>query len=341
MLTSVWAELALLPIVALAFEQVTLAGVLLSAVAVPGMAVAQIAAAAAVAADPMTPWLLAAAGQALRIGAAMVTESARVAEWLPFLSWRVPAPHLAAVVLYYAALALWLWARVPGSGERRARLRPAALATVAALAVWIAVAPLSLIAWRQPTLDVTALDVGQGDAIALRFPDGTAMLVDAGGRSSGAFDIGARVVGPALRARGIRRLDYLVVTHADADHIGGAVSLVEEFGPREVWVGVPVAGDAATAALRAAATAVGAAWRTVQRGDRLSIGEVEVGVLHPPPPDWERQRVRNDDSVVLSLRLGAVRRAADRRHLHGGGRRRWRPKPPASGAASRRHGWSC
>ena len=45
----------------------------------------------------------------------------------------------------------------------------------------------------------------------------------------------------------------------------------------------------------------------MQRGDRLSIGEVEVGVLHPPPPDWERQRVRNDDSVVLAVRLGGVR----------------------------------
>ena len=52
------------------------------------------------------------------LAARLVTESARVVEWLPFLSWRVPPPHLAAVVAYYAALGVWLWARVPGTGER-------------------------------------------------------------------------------------------------------------------------------------------------------------------------------------------------------------------------------
>ncbi len=208
---------------------------------------------------------------------------------------------------YYLALGAWIWARVQGRGEAPARLRPGALSATLVLAAWIAVAPASLVAWVRPHLDVTTLDVGQGDAIVIRFPNGATMLVDAGGRSSGSFDIGARVVGPALRARGIRRLDYLVVTHADADHIGGAASVMEEFTPVEVWTGVPVAGDAATAALRRAAGAAGTAWRTVQRGDRLSIGEVEVSVLHPPPPDWERQRVRNDDSVVLSVTLGGVR----------------------------------
>ena len=308
LLTSVWAELALLPIVAAAFQQVTVAGVLLSALAIPGMALAQVAAMAAVVSDVAVPWLLAPSGVALRVGTTIVTESARVVDLLPFLHWRVPPPHLAAIFLYYGALGLWLWARVTGQGASRVRLRPFALAALAAAAVWVAVSPATLVVRRQSHLEVSALDVGQGDALILRFPNGTTMLVDAGGRPAGSrFDVGARVVGPALRTRGIRRLDYLVVTHADADHIGGAVRVVEEFRPSEVWTGVPVAGDAATAALRAAAATTGAAWRTVQRGDRIGVGEVEIAVLHPPLPDWERQRVRNDDSVVLAVTLGAVR----------------------------------
>jgi competence protein ComEC len=308
LLTSVWAELALLPIVAAAFQQVTVAGVLLSALAIPGMAVAQVAAMAAVASDVAAPWLLAAAGVALRVGTTIVTDSARIADLLPWLHWRVPPPHVVAIAVYYGALGLWLWARVAGQGGRRARLRPYAVVTLAGAAIWVAISPATLIVRRQPHLEVTALDVGQGDALIVRFPNGTTMLVDAGGRPAGSrFDVGARVVGPALRVRGIRRLDYLVVTHADADHIGGAVRVVEEFRPSEVWTGVPVAGDAATAALRAAASASGAAWRTVQRGDRVGIGEVEIAVVHPPLPDWERQRVRNDDSVVLAMTMGAVR----------------------------------
>ncbi|MGD9906413.1 MAG: DNA internalization-related competence protein ComEC/Rec2 [Vicinamibacterales bacterium] len=306
--TSCWAEIALLPVVASAFGQVTVAGVVLSAVAIPGMAVAQVAALAAVVADAVLPPVAPLAGVGLRVGAWLVVESSRVVDLAPVLTWRIPAPAPGVVAAYYAALVAWLWARVPGRGPWAARLRPWALGAVSAAAAWIAVAPPTLVPRSSATLEMVALDVGQGDAILLRFPNGRAMLVDAGGRPAGSrFDVGARVVGPALRAHGVRRLDYLVVTHADADHIGGATAIVEEFGPAEVWTGVPVAGDAAAAALRGAATAAGASWRVVQRGDRLAIGAVTVDVAHPPPPDWERQRIRNDDSVVLAVTFGGVR----------------------------------
>ena len=76
------------------------------------------------------------------------------------------------------------------------------------------------------------MDVGQGDAMLVTLPNGRTLMVDTGGVSlHGEFDIGDRVLGPALRARGIGRLDYLAVTHGDPDHIGGAMSLVRDFAP--------------------------------------------------------------------------------------------------------------
>lgn len=307
-LTSIWAEAALLPIVAAVFQQVTLAGVALSAVAIPAMGMVQMAALASVVADAAAPALLPACGAMFAIATAVVTESARLVDVAPWLYWRVPPPSWAAIGAYAAAVAAWLVSRRAAADTAwMARLRRISAPMALAAAVWIACSPLTLTAWPPGDLRVHVLDVGQGDAVLVQFPNGRRMLVDAGGRSTEGRDLGHRVIGPTLRARGVRRLDYLVVTHADRDHIGGAATLVREFRPAELWMGVPVADDTGTADLRAAADAVGAAWRESRRGERIEAGGVRVHVVHPPPPDWERQRVRNDDSVVLALRYGAVR----------------------------------
>ena len=129
------------------------------------------------------------------------------------------------------------------------------------------------------------------------------MLVDAGGLSgSSSFDIGDRVVAPVIRHAGFRRIDYLALTHGDPDHIGGAASILEEFRPREVWEGIPVPRFEPLTALRLATEAAGARWANVYSADRLVVDGVEVVAHHPRPADWERQRVRNDDSMVLELR---------------------------------------
>ena len=96
------------------------------------------------------------------------------------------------------------------------------------------------------------------------------------------------------------------ISHSDPDHIGGAASVFRDFGPREVWEGVPVPRNEPTNALRSIANKAGARWRNVLVDDRFMFGEVSVVVHHPPRPDWERQKVRNDDSEVLEIRHGAV-----------------------------------
>jgi competence protein ComEC len=148
--------------------------------------------------------------------------------------------------------------------------------------------------------------VGQGDAFLVTAPDGQTLLVDAGGLAVGGFDIGDRVIGPALRARGLLRLDYLAVTHGDIDHLGGAASLIRDFRPHEVWEGVPVAAHVPLTALRVEARANRTPWRWLQRGDRVDLGGAVIVVHHPPAPDWDRQRVRNEDSLVLEVRHGGV-----------------------------------
>ena len=170
------------------------------------------------------------------------------------------------------------------------------------LVVLVASAPATwLSSPRGRWLRLTMVDVGQGDATLVQFPTGESLLIDAGGASA-RFDSGERIVSPVLWASGVRRLDWLAITHPDLDHIGGAASVSSTFRPRETWEGVPVPGERARSRLME----VSRAWRQLQANDRLRIGEVTIAVLHPPLPDWERPRVRNEDSLVLLLRYGNV-----------------------------------
>ena len=233
----------------------------------------------------------------------VLVDSSQLVDLAPWATWRVPAPPP-----WLMARLLRLPGRMVGSGA------PPALHGPPPPGLWASSLPACGCGsrWRRrpnaravfgSRLRVTAMDVGQGDAFLVTFPDGQTLLVDAGGVSTrGDFDIGDRVLGPALRARGLGRVDYVAVTHGDPDHIGGAAAVVRDFAPREVWVGVPVAGHQAEAVLQAAARDRRSGWRWLQRGDRMQIGEVELRVHHPSPPDWERQRVRNDDSLVIEVR---------------------------------------
>src|SRR5208283_2993443 len=135
-----------------------------------------------------------------------------------FADLRVAMPSAATILVALAALALAMIA------ARRARIAAAAsLALLAAVASWIAFVP-SRPHIRAGVMEMTAIDVGQGDSILLVTPQGRTLLVDAGGLPQwmhSDFDIGEQVVSSYLWNRGFDHLDAVVITHPHADHLGG------------------------------------------------------------------------------------------------------------------------
>jgi competence protein ComEC len=305
------AEAMLFPVGAVVFSRVTFAGLALNFLAIPLMGVAQIAGMVLVPLALVSRPLASGVGYIAHLGALGLVKSAELVRLAPWVTYRVAAPHWVAVCGYYlAAGAAWtLWRRrreITGSAEAplaRAVRRAAGVAAACA-AVWILAEPWRLVAAHgDGGLHVTFLDVGQGDSAFVRFPRGATLLVDAGGLSaSSAFDIGDRVVAPVLRDAGLRRLSYVALTHGDPDHIGGAAAVLREFRPGEVWEGIPVPRLESLRALRDEAHVLGLKWANVTVGDRIVVDDVEVIVRHPGAADWERQRVRNDDSIVIELR---------------------------------------
>lgn len=82
-------------------------------------------------------------------------------------------------------------------------------------------------------LEVTVLDVGQGDCIVIRTPDDKCIIVDCGNSING-FDSGERTLAPYLRRKGISTIDILILTHNHADHIGGGYYITDNFDIRKI-----------------------------------------------------------------------------------------------------------
>ena len=307
---TVCAELALAPVAATLFGRVSFAGFVLNFAAIPLMSVVQIGGLVIAASATVIAPLAFFAARTVHAAALALLASAALVDVAPWLVVDVPPPVWWLTAAYYAALAGVLARRATRFWAMCSMLAAALLLTGPRFTARDAV-PRS----RLP-LRVVVLDVGQGDATVVSLPGGTAMLVDTGGLallSTGAdgaepagFDVGERVVVPALRALGVTRLESVVITHGDPDHLMGAPGIVRHLPPHSIWEGVPVPPHAGLQRLAAWAIERGASWRRVQAGDVERFGDVELRVLHPPPPDWERQRVRNEDSVVLELRLGSV-----------------------------------
>jgi competence protein ComEC len=273
------------------FHRVGLSGLSANALVVPLMALVVPLGFAAI----FTGWVWVA-----KLAGALLAASGMVADWHARLepNWRVPTPPLWLAVALAVALIL--------AGLRGARwLRVAGALAVATLTGILLVHPFApAITPRQ--LEVTAIDVGQGDSLLVVSPQGRLMLVDGGGilafgpRPRTSMDIGEDVVAPYLWNRSIRKIDVVVCTHAHDDHIGGLPALMTAFRVPELWTGATPESPQ-WEKLRATARARGARIVPLRAGQSLEWGGAHVDAL-APEKDYQPGPVpRNNDSLVLRI----------------------------------------
>ncbi len=298
-------QIGILPLMALYFHRVTLVGPLANVPAI--LLTAIIMPLGFVALSASLIW--SALGHALGLVlASFIGALVAWTDWFarfPWSSYRVPTPPWALLAVFFAVLIVCSVAILTG---RRLALWIASLSTLA-LTLLIAVHPFAP-QLSSGLLEVTVLDVGQGDSIFVAFPDGRTMLVDGGGLPGGSYlrgirtgiDIGENVVSPFLWTRGLKRIDVLVLTHAHQDHLGGLAAILRNFRVGELWVGRDTESPAYRALIgEARARGVPVVHR--KRGDAFEWAGTQVCVLWPASSD-PSESASNSDSLVLRLQHG-------------------------------------
>lgn len=205
---------------------------------------------------------------------------------LPGAGMKFPSPPLWEVALFYGGI-VWLYMR-----------RAPGWTFVFATALLLVTASYRA---TPDALRIAFLDVGPGDATVIEFPEGQVMLVDGG--AGGDFDVGAVAVAPYLWQRGIRRIDEMIGTHPQNDHMGGLANLVRTFDVGRIWTNGTESRTLFYSMLKRSMNEKGLIERVAHDGlSPLAIGQCRIDFLNRLQPAAKN---RNDRSVVFRLHCPA------------------------------------
>jgi competence protein ComEC len=271
----------LVPLTLLLFGQISLVSPLANAVAIPlvSFAVTPLALAGSMAPAPLSGWLL-------QLAHGLVQQLAIFLEWLsglPLAVWSAPLPSW---WMFALALLGTAWLLLPRGWPARG-LGPL---------LWL---PLLLNAPHFPErgFRVTAFDIGQGNALLLETAQHR-LLYDTGPSYTPESDSGSRVIVPYLKSRGITSLDAMVVSHSDADHSGGALSVMDEIDIG--WLSTSL--DAGHEIVDAARQ-----HRRCLAGQQWEWDGVQFEMLHPAPSIYDAGMWKpNARSCTLKVSAGGV-----------------------------------
>lgn len=306
-LSSVFATIGTLPIIAYHFNLISIVGVIVNIFAIPLASLIV----------PLTLFfsiLSTINGQIASLLmnipvflTTLLVDIARLFTHLPYYSIRIQTPSVLTIFMIYPLLFGIL-------NFKRHKWIKIGTVSVCIFLIGFWILTLNSKLQTPNSLKLTFIDVGQGESSLIEFPNGKTMLID-GGSMMGDFDMGGSVVAPYLWDSGITKIDYVIGSHADSDHVGGLAFILKEMVVKNYSDNGQDSLDLSLSTLHEIAVEKNIPWTVLQAGDEIKIDEkVRVEILHPPK-NYEL-RITNDDfkSEIRNRKSEIVNQKYERGH---------------------------
>lgn len=288
------AQIGVLPIVALAFNRITFSALILNFAAIPLVGLIMACGYIFLVLMMLSPLLANRLAGFIDFLVSYLISTSHILDPIPGLSFRIPTPPPWMVCGYFITLGFLL---VPH------KIKGIKIVTTAGFFVFFLLLVIHPFPSHSKTLRLTFIDVGQGDSILVEFPGTKKMLIDGGGTPQDTFDIGDRVVSPFLWEKGIKKIHYLVLTHAHPDHMHGLRAVARNFKIQEFWEAFSPRDNPAYEELKKRLPPSTTS-RRMFKGQRENIDGVKIEILNPPKSDPVVSKILNDQSIVLKISYG-------------------------------------
>lgn len=285
---SLTAQLGVLPFIARAFNRVAFSSLILNFAALPLIGVIMACGYIFLPLSFLSASLARIMVKVISCLINLLITTSHLFDSLAFISYRIPTPRLLTIIGYFLFLFLLL---LPSRIKKQKLIF--SLFFIAAFVIIITYPFKS----NSKTLKFTFIDVGQGDSILVEFPGRKKMLIDGGGSPVSTFDIGERVVSPFLWRKGIKKIDYLILTHAHPDHLNGLKAVVRNFKIGEYWESFSPLEDKTYTSFKKSLSPL-VTLRRMFRNQILIENNVRIEILHPQEAKSDVLFANNDQSLV-------------------------------------------
>lgn len=261
------------------------------------------------------------AGLLIKVTSFFVLISIEIINKLASIAWSsfaVTKPSILEIVVYYLLLVLLIQFADVRKGVKGYFLRhPSILKYALIFTLIFFIGDTIYLALKDKlssSLRITAIDVGQGSAILVRFPGGKNMLIDGGGFADSSFDTGKTVIAPFLYQERISKIDTVILTHPHPDHMLGLIYILDNFNVREFWSTGTIGDDEDYRKLRKIIMERRIKAVSLSGGENVKkIGAVSINFLWPQhnlSESYARNLTDadiNDTSLVFQIKYGKVR----------------------------------